>query len=48
MKLGGFIFATVCAWYFGSLLASIIPEDSLASAFDDLQNIAEKPKLKGM
>ncbi|XP_033002949.1 protein FAM3B [Lacerta agilis] len=46
MKLGGFIFASVCAWYFGSLLASIIPEDSLASAFDNLQNVAEKPKLK--
>ncbi|XP_061485447.1 protein FAM3B isoform X2 [Rhineura floridana] len=46
MKLGGFIFASVCAWYLGSLLAYMIPEDSLASTFDSLQNIAEKPKIK--
>uniref|UniRef100_A0ABM5FXY0 Protein FAM3B isoform X2 n=1 Tax=Pogona vitticeps TaxID=103695 RepID=A0ABM5FXY0_9SAUR len=46
IKLVGFIFASVCAWYFGSLLAYMIPEDSLISTYDNLQNLAEKPKVK--
>ncbi|XP_062982677.1 protein FAM3B isoform X2 [Elgaria multicarinata webbii] len=46
MKLGGFILASVCAWYLGSILAYMIPEDSLISTFDNFQNLAEKPKIK--
>ncbi|KAL7983618.1 hypothetical protein Chor_000494 [Crotalus horridus] len=42
MKFGGFIFASVCAWYLGTLLAYLIPQDPLASTFDQL--LPEKPK----
>ncbi|XP_060626291.2 protein FAM3B [Anolis sagrei] len=45
MKLGGFIIASLCAWYLGSLLAYIIPEDSIISTYDNLQNLAKKPKI---
>ncbi|XP_042316580.1 LOW QUALITY PROTEIN: protein FAM3B [Sceloporus undulatus] len=45
IKLGGFIFASVFAWYLGSLLAYMIPEDSLISTYDNLQNFASKPKI---
>ncbi|XP_063161403.1 protein FAM3B isoform X1 [Candoia aspera] len=45
MKFGGFIIASLCAWYLGSLLAYFIPEDSLASTFEQLQNFPEKPKI---
>ncbi|XP_070606547.1 protein FAM3B [Erythrolamprus reginae] len=43
MKFGGFIFASVCAWYLGSVLAYLIPHDRLASTFDQLLPV--KPKL---
>ncbi|XP_053165393.1 protein FAM3B isoform X2 [Hemicordylus capensis] len=46
MKLGGLLLASVCAWYLGSLFAYVIPEDSLSTAFDNLQNLGERPKLK--
>lgn len=41
MKFGGFIFASVCAWYLGTLLAYLTPQDPLA--FDQL--LPEKPKI---
>uniref|UniRef100_A0A098M064 Protein FAM3B-like protein n=1 Tax=Hypsiglena sp. JMG-2014 TaxID=1550645 RepID=A0A098M064_9SAUR len=43
MKFGGFIFVSVCAWYLGTILAYLIPQDGLASSFDQL--LPEKPKL---
>ncbi|KAM6448315.1 protein FAM3B isoform 1-T1 [Liasis olivaceus] len=45
MKFGGFIFASACAWYLGSLLAYFLPQDALVSTFDKLQNLAENPKM---
>ncbi|KAJ7320588.1 hypothetical protein JRQ81_020099 [Phrynocephalus forsythii] len=45
-KLVGFILASICAWYLGSLLAYVIPEDSVISTYGHLQNFAEKPKIK--
>nr|AAR06854.1 cytokine-like protein [Bitis gabonica] len=41
MKFGGFIFASVCAWYLGTLLAYLVPQDPLE--FDQL--LPEKPKI---
>ncbi|KAM3837211.1 protein FAM3B [Vipera latastei] len=41
MKFGGFIFASVCAWYLGTLLAYLTPQDPFA--FDQL--LPEKPKI---
>ncbi|XP_015283604.1 PREDICTED: protein FAM3B [Gekko japonicus] len=46
MKLAGFVFASICAWYLGSLFAYIIPEDSLAATFDNIQKVGEKPILR--
>uniref|UniRef100_A0A8C8S5H5 FAM3 metabolism regulating signaling molecule B n=1 Tax=Pelusios castaneus TaxID=367368 RepID=A0A8C8S5H5_9SAUR len=43
---GGLLIASVCAWYLGYLFADIIPEDSLSSAFENLQSIGEKPVIK--
>ncbi|KAF7251048.1 Protein FAM3B [Varanus komodoensis] len=46
VKLAGFILASLGAWYMGSLFAYMVPEESLISTFDNLQNLGEKPKLK--
>ncbi|XP_074839518.1 protein FAM3B [Carettochelys insculpta] len=46
VKLSGLIFASVCAWYLGYLFADVVPEDSLASAIENIQSIGEKPVLK--
>uniref|UniRef100_A0A8C5RSY1 FAM3 metabolism regulating signaling molecule B n=1 Tax=Laticauda laticaudata TaxID=8630 RepID=A0A8C5RSY1_LATLA len=35
--------ASVCAWYLGTVLAYLIPQDSLVSTFDQL--LPEKPKI---
>uniref|UniRef100_H0WV17 FAM3 metabolism regulating signaling molecule B n=1 Tax=Otolemur garnettii TaxID=30611 RepID=H0WV17_OTOGA len=40
------IFASVCAWYAGYLLAELIPDASLSSAVYNLRSIGEKPVLK--
>lgn len=45
VKLGAFLLASVCAWYLGCLFAYILPEDSLSTAFNNLQNIAERPRI---
>uniref|UniRef100_A0A8D0GAX3 FAM3 metabolism regulating signaling molecule B n=1 Tax=Sphenodon punctatus TaxID=8508 RepID=A0A8D0GAX3_SPHPU len=46
VKLGGLLLASVFAWYLGSLFADIIPEDSLSTALNNIQNIVEKPVIK--
>ncbi|XP_070799598.1 protein FAM3B [Pituophis catenifer annectens] len=43
MKFGAFIFASVCAWYLGTVLAYLIPQEPLALTFDQL--LPEKPKI---
>ncbi|ETE57575.1 Protein FAM3B, partial [Ophiophagus hannah] len=43
IKFGGFIFASVCAWYLGTILAYLIPQDPLVSTFNQL--LPEKPKI---
>lgn len=43
MKFGGFILASVCAWYLGTILAYLIPQDPLPSTFDQL--LPDKPKI---
>uniref|UniRef100_A0A8D2LIQ3 Family with sequence similarity 3 member B n=1 Tax=Varanus komodoensis TaxID=61221 RepID=A0A8D2LIQ3_VARKO len=45
-EIAGFILASLGAWYMGSLFAYMVPEESLISTFDNLQNLGEKPKLK--
>nr|XP_056714637.1 protein FAM3B [Euleptes europaea] len=46
MKLAGFLFASICAWYLGSLFAYIIPEDSLVETIDNIQKVGDKPVLR--
>ena len=41
------VFASICAWYSGYLLAELIPEVSLTRAVYSFRSIAEKPHLKG-
>ncbi|XP_026529775.1 protein FAM3B [Notechis scutatus] len=43
IKFGGFIFASVCAWYLGTVLAYLVPQDPLVSTFNQL--LPEKPKI---
>ncbi|XP_004594230.2 protein FAM3B [Ochotona princeps] len=40
------VFASVCAWYLGYLLAELIPEVPLSSAVYNIRSIGEKPVLK--
>lgn len=42
-----FIFASVCAWYSGYLLAELIPDVPLSSAVYSIRSIGERPVLKG-
>lgn len=42
-----FLFASICAWYSGYLLAELIPEVSLSSAVYSIRSIGERPILKG-
>ncbi|KAK1344323.1 hypothetical protein QTO34_014890 [Cnephaeus nilssonii] len=41
-----FIFASVCAWYSGYLLAELIPDAPLSSAIYSIRSIGERPILK--
>lgn len=41
------VFASVCAWYSGYLLAELIPDAPLSSAVYNIRSIGEKPVLKG-
>lgn len=42
-----FIFACVCAWYSGFLLAQLIPDAPLSSTIYSIRSIGERPVLKG-
>ncbi|XP_044892524.1 protein FAM3B isoform X1 [Felis catus] len=46
LKAVFFLFASICAWYSGYLLAELIPEVSLSSAAYSIRNIGERPVLK--
>ncbi|XP_036202917.1 protein FAM3B [Myotis myotis] len=41
-----FIFASVCAWYSGYLLAQLVPDVPLSSAIYSIRSIGERPVLK--
>ncbi|KAM4888587.1 protein FAM3B isoform 2-T2 [Thomomys bottae] len=41
-----FVFASMCAWYSGYLLAELIPAVTLSSAVYSLRSIGERPILK--
>ncbi|XP_072470878.1 protein FAM3B isoform X2 [Notamacropus eugenii] len=41
-----FLFAFICSWYFGYLIAESIPDESLSNAVHTILNIGEKPVLK--
>ncbi|ELK37242.1 Protein FAM3B [Myotis davidii] len=41
-----FIFASVCAWYSGYLLAQLVPDVPLSSAIYSIRSIGERPILK--
>lgn len=47
LKVVLLLFASVCAWYSGYLLAELIPEGSLSSAVYSFQSIGDRPVLKG-
>ncbi|XP_010634774.1 protein FAM3B isoform X2 [Fukomys damarensis] len=40
------VFASLCAWYSGYLLAELIPDVHLSSAIYSIQTVGEKPVLK--
>nr|XP_060496485.1 protein FAM3B isoform X1 [Panthera onca] len=46
LKAVFFLFASICAWYSGYLLAELIPEVSLSSAAYSIRSIGERPVLK--
>ncbi|KAI5941422.1 protein FAM3B [Manis javanica] len=46
LKVVLLLFASVCAWYSGYLLAELIPEGSLSSAVYSFQSIGDRPVLK--
>lgn len=48
VKLSGLMLASGCAWYLGYVFADIIPEDTVSIAIQNLQNIGERPVIKGM
>lgn len=41
------LFASLCAWYSGYLLAELIPDAHLSSAVYGIRRISEKPVLRG-
>ncbi|KAM7132922.1 protein FAM3B [Molossus nigricans] len=41
-----FISASTCAWYFGYLVAELIPDGPLATAVYNIRSIGEKPVLR--
>uniref|UniRef100_A0A8C5XDU7 FAM3 metabolism regulating signaling molecule B n=1 Tax=Microcebus murinus TaxID=30608 RepID=A0A8C5XDU7_MICMU len=45
-KAGLLVFASLCAWYGGYLLAELIPDTSLSSAVYNIRSIGKKPVLK--
>lgn len=47
LKAVFFIFASLCAWYSGYLLAELIPDVHLSSAVYSIHSIGKKPILKG-
>lgn len=47
LKAMFFIFASLCAWYSGYLLAELIPDVSLSRAAYSIRSIGERPVLKG-
>ncbi|XP_048201839.1 protein FAM3B [Perognathus longimembris pacificus] len=46
LKAMFFIFASMCAWYSGYLLAELIPAMTLSSAVYSLRSVGERPILK--
>ncbi|KAM9088441.1 protein FAM3B isoform 4-T4 [Megaptera novaeangliae] len=46
LKAVFFIFASLCAWYSGYLLAELIPDLPLSSAVYSIRSIGERPVLK--
>uniref|UniRef100_A0A452F0K2 FAM3 metabolism regulating signaling molecule B n=1 Tax=Capra hircus TaxID=9925 RepID=A0A452F0K2_CAPHI len=46
LKAVFFVFASLCAWYSGYLLAELIPDVHLSSAVYSIQSIGKKPVLK--
>uniref|UniRef100_A0A8D1IE34 ILEI/PANDER domain-containing protein n=1 Tax=Sus scrofa TaxID=9823 RepID=A0A8D1IE34_PIG len=42
-----FVFASLCAWYSGYLLAELVPDMPLSSAVYSIRSIGEKPVLRG-
>ncbi|XP_068825498.1 protein FAM3B [Capricornis sumatraensis] len=46
LKAVFFIFASLCAWYSGYLLAELIPDVHLSSTIYSIQSIGKKPILK--
>ena len=47
LKAVFFIFASLCAWYSGYLLAELIPDVHLSGAVYSIQSIGKRPVLKG-
>uniref|UniRef100_A0A2K6G2B1 FAM3 metabolism regulating signaling molecule B n=1 Tax=Propithecus coquereli TaxID=379532 RepID=A0A2K6G2B1_PROCO len=45
-KAGFLVFASLCAWYCGYLLAELIPDAPLTSAVYNIRSIGKKPVLK--
>uniref|UniRef100_A0A2K5RC49 FAM3 metabolism regulating signaling molecule B n=1 Tax=Cebus imitator TaxID=2715852 RepID=A0A2K5RC49_CEBIM len=46
LKVVLLVFASLCAWYSGYLLAELIPDAPLSSAAYSIRNIGERPVLK--
>ncbi|XP_054942403.1 protein FAM3B isoform X1 [Physeter macrocephalus] len=46
LKAVFFIFASLCAWYSGYLLAELIPDVPLSSAVYSIRSISERPVLR--
>lgn len=47
LKAVFFVFASLCAWYSGYLLAELVPDMPLSSAVYSIRSIGEKPVLRG-
>uniref|UniRef100_A0A8C5LZC2 FAM3 metabolism regulating signaling molecule B n=1 Tax=Leptobrachium leishanense TaxID=445787 RepID=A0A8C5LZC2_9ANUR len=46
VKVTGLICASICAWYLGYLFAELLPEDSIQTAIDSVQQVGVRPVLK--
>uniref|UniRef100_A0A8D1N2Q0 FAM3 metabolism regulating signaling molecule B n=1 Tax=Sus scrofa TaxID=9823 RepID=A0A8D1N2Q0_PIG len=46
LKAVFFVFASLCAWYSGYLLAELVPDMPLSSAVYSIRSIGEKPVLR--